>query len=197
MKRSTSAITALAIFHATIALVACEDEVINGNSAPPPPRRAIAAASSSASGLAAASATAPPLTEAEFTRTDANRDPFFPYADAIKPPVDPKKFRTQALADQFSLDELKLVGIVTGNTAARAMFTDPQGKGWIVGLGQLLGRAETVRAGGNQGAEYELNWKVDRIRENDVVFIRETPGRANIPNATRVVTLRTSDDKSR
>lgn len=196
MKRSSSAIVALLFLHAAVVVTACEDDVIDGNSIPPPPNRARAATSASAAVSASAIATAPPLTEADFTRTDANRDPFFSYMEVIKPPPPSQERRAQALADQYSLDELKLVGIVTGNTAPRAMFIDPHGKGWIVGLGQLLGRAETVRAGG-QSAEYELNWKVDRIRENDVVFIRENPGRANIPNTTRVIALRTNDNDSK
>jgi type IV pilus assembly protein PilP len=197
MKRRSPAI-ALLLLHAAIALLACEDEVVSGGSTPPPPvRRAAPAASASAAAAASASATVSPLGEADFTRSDNNRDPFFSYAEVLKPAKEETtRTRTQAYADRFALDDLKLVGIVTGNTAPKAMFIDPEGKGWIVNLGHFLGRAETVKTGGSLGAEYELNWKVDRIRENDVVFIRETPGRPNVPSATRVVSLRSEDDKN-
>jgi type IV pilus assembly protein PilP len=196
MKRPHPALAVLAA-SALVALLACEDEVMTSSPTPPPPARR-AAASASAAASAAPSATAPTLTEADFTRSDSNRDPFASYAELLKPAKEEvTRLRTQALADRFALNELKLVGIVTGNTAPKAMFIDPEGKGWIVTLGQLLGRSETVKTGGSLGAEYELNWKVDRIRENDVVFIRETPGRPNVPSATRVVSLRTEENEPR
>ena len=75
------------------------------------------------------------------------------------------------------------------------MFVDSTGKGWIVTTGQLIGRAEVVKSGGSNGAEYELNWKVDRIREKDVVFVRENPGRPGTTGATRVVTLHTAGEE--
>ncbi|MCS6898765.1 MAG: hypothetical protein RMJ98_03470 [Myxococcales bacterium] len=195
MKHQRSALLLLLV-HAFFALLACEDEVMTTASTPPPPARRAAASASIAASASASAPTAPILSEADFTRSDSNRDPFASYVELLKPvKEDAARVRTQALADRFSLNELKLVGIITGNTAPRAMFIDPEGKGWIVGLGQLLGRAETVKIGGGLGAEYELNWKVDRIRENDVVFIRETPGRPNVPSATRVVSLHTDADE--
>jgi type IV pilus assembly protein PilP len=196
MTRRAPALAFLAL-NALVALAACEDEI--DTTPPPPPSRRAAVASASAVASTSAAPPAPLLSEADFTRSDSNRDPFFSYSEVIKPlrTADPGQTRPQALADRFALDELKLVGIVTGNTAPRAMFLDPERRGWIVGLGQFLGRAETVKTGGALGAEYELNWKVDRIRENDVVFIRETPGRPNVPSATRVVSLRSDDDRPR
>jgi type IV pilus assembly protein PilP len=163
---------------------------------PPPPRRGVQA-SLSAAISASASATAAPLSEGDFTPSDRNRDPFRSYAELFTKNISDKnsdKVRTQqVVADRFSLDELKLVGIITGSTNPRAMFIDPEGKGWIVSLGQLVGRAESVKANGTNGAEYDLNWKVDRIRDGDVVFVRETPGRANVPGTTRVIALRSDN----
>ena len=163
---------------------------------PPPPRRAGAFASASAS----SSASAAPIAygEADFTPSDRNRDPFRNYVELFVSDASDKSIKNQqkVVADRFALDELKLVAIVTGGTNARAMFVDPDGKGWIVLLGQLVGRSELVRAGGAGGAEYDLNWRVDRIREGDVVFVRENPGRANVPTATRVVALRPEGDQN-
>ncbi len=168
----------------------------NDTPPPPPPRRGVQAALSTALS-ASASATAAPLAEGDFTPSDRNRDPFRSYIELFvkNQPTNTDKVRTQqVVADRFSLDELKLVGIITGATNPRAMFIDPEGKGWIVSLGQLVGRAESVKANGTNGAEYDLNWKVDRIRDGDVVFVRETPGRANVPGTTRVVALRTDSE---
>ena len=37
----------------------------------------------------------------------------------------------------------------------------------MVTKGQFIGRPEVVHAGGPGGVDYELNWRVDRIREGD------------------------------
>jgi type IV pilus assembly protein PilP len=52
-----------------------------------------------------------------------------------------------------------------------------------------------VHIGGSNGPEYQLNWRVDRIREGDVVLIREDPAQPAIPPATRVIQLHPESDK--
>lgn len=190
--RSRSALALVVL--AAAAAAGCEEEVVRSSGAPPP-RRGAAVASASAS----ASATTPPrvFTEADFTPSDRNRDPFRGYPELfVANTKDPVNIQQRVIADRFALDELKLVAIVTGSTNARAMFVDPDGKGWIITVGQLIGRRELVKAGGAAGAEYDLNWKVDRIREGDVVFVRDNPGRANVPAATRVIALRPEGDNA-
>jgi type IV pilus assembly protein PilP len=38
-----------------------------------------------------------------------------------------------------------------------------------------------------------INWRVDRIRENDIVFLREDPSHPEIPPTNRVIVLYPSD----
>ncbi len=45
-----------------------------------------------------------------------------------------------------------------------------------------------------KGADVAVNWRVDRIREADVVFVREDPSHPEIPPTTRVVSLRSPDE---
>ncbi len=94
------------------------------------------------------------------------------------------------LLDHYGIDELKLIGLVTRTETPRAMLVDPTGRGWVVTKGQFIGRPEIVRSGGPGGVDYELNWKVDRIRDGDLVLIREDPAHADVPPATRVIPLR-------
>ena len=61
------------------------------------------------------------------------------------------------------------------------MFVDPSGKGTVVYKGSFVCRPEVVHIGGSNGPEYQLNWRVDRIREGDVVLIREDPAQPAIP----------------
>jgi type IV pilus assembly protein PilP len=96
---------------------------------------------------------------------------------------------------QYSIDELKLVAIVTGTVPSSAMFVDPNGRGTVVYRGTFMCRSEVVHIGGSNGPEYQLNWRVDRIRQGDVVLIREDPAQPAIPPATRIVPLHPEAEK--
>ena len=102
------------------------------------------------------------------------------------------KSQREVVLDQYALDELKLAGLVTGIRPARAMLIDPGKTGHVVHEGQFVGKPEVVH-GGSTGAEYEINWRVDRIREADIVLVREDPQNPDVPTATRVIPLRPDD----
>jgi type IV pilus assembly protein PilP len=130
--------------------------------------------------------------EDDFAETDRSRDPFRSFAKLF---IDQGKGRVKAqrrvLLDHYSIEDLKLIGLITRTDTPRAMLVDPTGRGWVVIRGQFIGRAEVVRASGPGGVDYELNWKIDRIRDNDVVLVREDPAHMDVAPATRVILLRT------
>jgi type IV pilus assembly protein PilP len=146
---------------------------------------------------ASTSATAPPVvyTESDFTVSDRNRDPFRGYLELFTASSSRAKTTIQQkiVAENYSLDELKLVAIVSGGTTPRAMLVDPNHKGHIVTRGELIGRTETIRSSGQGSSEYDVTWKVERIREGDVIFVREVPGSVT-PVSTRVIALRPEGD---
>ncbi len=171
--------------------LACAEEI----SRPTPAGKAPAAPTAAArdGGLAADAAALPKLDikEGEFAETGNSRDPFRSYAATFADEAKGKlRSQRQVLLDKYSVDELKLVGIVTRIHPAKAMLVDPTGKGHVIQRGQLVGRAELVQPSGPGGAAYEVNWRVDRIREGDIVLIREDPRNPDVPSATRVVPLR-------
>jgi len=129
--------------------------------------------------------------EAEFTETERSRDPFRSYTmkfvDEIKGQV---RSQRQVVLAEFAVDDLKLVGIVTRIVPARAMLVDPSGKGHVVHRGDFVGRADVVQTRGAAGSTYELNWRLDRIRDGDVVLVREDPNNPDVPAATKVILLR-------
>ncbi|HEY2368173.1 MAG TPA: pilus assembly protein PilP, partial [Polyangiaceae bacterium] len=131
------------------------------------------------------------IVENEFTESDRARDPFRSFASMFV--EDKSKQRTgpqiQVLLGQYSIDELKLVAIQTGGDYPRAQLVDPQSKGWTVKKGDYIGRPDIVHVGGQNGADYQLNWRVDRIRDGDVVLTREDPAQPMVPPATRVLPL--------
>jgi type IV pilus assembly protein PilP len=155
-------------------------------------------------GAADAGAPLPPpvkageIVENEFTESDRARDPFRNFASMFV--EDKSKQRQgpqiQVLLGQYSIDELKLVAIQTGGDYPRAQLVDPQQKGWTVKKGDYIGRPDMVHVGGTNGADYQLNWRIDRIRDGDVVLTREDPAQPMVPPATRVLPLHPEQDQT-
>lgn len=108
------------------------------------------------------------------------RDPFQPGATAVVTPPPTRDDGIPRKAKKYSLEQLKLVGIVGGEEQPRAMLVDPNGKGWIVTRGEYVGRAENL-----------TGWRVDKVRGDDVVFTRTDPLRPTQAPETRVVALHT------
>jgi type IV pilus assembly protein PilP len=175
-----------------------------GSDPPAPAAAAPAAAAPAAAAPAAALAqkaaddqdkAADPMPQVpiDFIEASRMRDPFMSYAAEFA--VEAKKrvkSQREVVLDQYPLDDLKLSALVTGIRPALAMLMDPAKTGHVVHEGQFVGRAEVVQ-GGTAGAEYEINWRVDRIRDTDIVLVREDPANPDVPTATRVIPLRPDD----
>jgi type IV pilus assembly protein PilP len=174
--------------------VACGTPTTTSQATPPPPTRIAPAASATASGLPP-ELKGPEYTENDFVESDRNRDPFRSFLVQQQPANKEALNQRKVELAQYSIDELKLIAIVQGSDQARAMFLDPSGKGTVVYKGTFICRPEVVHIGGSNGPEYQLNWRVDRIREGDVVLIREDPAQPAIPPATRVIPLHPEADK--
>ena len=203
-----SGMNSRALLAALVLLVGCGEEEMaqpGAPGAPPPPGApgAPAAAPGKPGGKQAAAVPSdlPPLPirdiqERDFLETPTSRDPFKSYADvfAVKPAsVDASKITREVLISKYSLEELKVNGIITGGTP-RAMVTDPSGLGWILRVGDFVGRPEVLQSGGGTASDVAVNWRVDRIRDNDVVFVREDPSRPDVQATTRVLSMRTRDE---
>jgi type IV pilus assembly protein PilP len=174
--------------------IGCDDEVIQ--SSPPPPRKAAAAA---ADAVADAGVTlpAPDFQEAEFVETERSRDPFRSFARTFAEEARGSvRSQREVVLDQYSIDELRLIGIITRIHPAKAMLVDPTGVGHVVQRGQFVGRPEIVQAGTLGASGQEINWRIDRIREGDVVLVREDPKNPDVPSATRVIPLRSDSSET-
>jgi type IV pilus assembly protein PilP len=179
--------------------VGCEEEIarpapyreVPGAAGPGAPGAGVAA-----TGEGAGSADEPPVVEfqeADFNETERSRDPFRSFSQLFSEQAKSRvKTQREVVLDQYAVDELKLVGIVTRISPPKAMLVDPTGKGHVITRGQFVGRAEIVQ-GGTSGADYEINWRVERIRDQDVVLVREDPANPDVPSATRVLALRTDE----
>lgn len=159
------------------------------------------AASSADGGAPNPTAKLPPLPlrefqERDFSETEQSRDPFRSFVQVfVRQAESHSVLQRKVLVDRYALDELHLVGIVLG-APSRALLTDPGGLGWVAKVGDFVGKSELVHAGGPTGTDVAVNWRVDRIRDGDIVFIREDPSHPEIPPTTRVVALRTPEEEA-
>jgi type IV pilus assembly protein PilP len=170
-------------------LAACEDKVITSNTPPPSPA-AVAAPKASASAEVVSSPRVP-IDEADFTESERSRDPFRSYARVFAQETKERvRSQREVVLPEYTLDELRLIGIVTRLQPPKAMLVDPTGKGHVIQRGQFVGRADVVPGAGRTGTTYEVNWRVDRIRDGDVVLVREDPANPDVPTVTRVIPLR-------
>lgn len=131
-----------------------------------------------------------PLTfrDDDFVESENNRDPFRSFAKAFKsrPVATPQRAVLMSLT---SIDDMRLIAIVTGDATPRAMLVDPSGVGHVVVRGDYIGRPEVVNTGGADGMPVTLNWRVDRIRPDEVVLAREDPTAPDRPPLTRLIPL--------
>ncbi len=137
--------------------------------------------------------------ESDFVENERNRDPFRTF-NAILAPSDDRargaNIQTTTLLQQYGLDELKLIAVVQSGDYPRAMVLDPTGKGWVIKKGDYLARPEVVHIGGANGTDYQVIWRVDRVRDGEVVLRREDPAQPGIPPVTRILPLRQEGERA-
>lgn len=132
--------------------------------------------------------------ETAFAESERSRDPFRNFAKVfINEARGEVRSQREVVLEQYAIDELRLVALIQRIDPPRAMLVDPSGVGHVVQRGQFIGRASVVQPTGGVGAAYEVNWRVDRIRDGDLVLVRDDPSNPDVPSATRVVPLRTED----
>ncbi len=183
-----------------LALGGCDDEPIQvgrgtqqtpppGAGQPPGPGQVV-------EGEPDAGTPVPTYRDEDFVEAETNRDPFRNYASSFQ--------ATTSLGDSdgrevemrdTGIDEMRLIGIVSGVANPRAMLVDRNGVGHVVRRGMYIGRSEVVQAGGTEELPVTLNWRVDRIRPGEVVLTRDDPTAPNRPPLTRVIPLREDEEE--
>lgn len=133
--------------------------------------------------------------EDDFVEGDANRDPFRGFAASFRQHAPDAPQRTVKMGNT-AVDEMRLIAIVTGVANPRAMLLDATGVGVVVERGDYVGRPEVVQMSGDEGLGVTLNWRIDRIRSNEVVFTREDPTGPDHPPLTRVLVLHTPEEQA-
>jgi len=71
---------------------------------------------------------------------ERNRDPFRSYLRLFTDKQGPRTPKVPAIFDKFALEELTLIGIVSGDAIPRAMFRDPGGLGQTIKRGDYISK---------------------------------------------------------
>lgn len=130
------------------------------------------------------------LRDEDFVESERNRDPFRSYAlgsskpGAPEPRIDPQR---PVVMPDTAVEEMRLIAVVLGLSRPKAMLTAPDGVGYVVQRGDYLGKPKVLQATGS--VPMTLNWRVDRIREHEVVLTRQDPTDASHTPMSRVITM--------
>lgn len=128
------------------------------------------------------------LDDEDFVESELNRDPFRSFVTLfeVKTPDAPQR---SVIMPNTAIEEMRLIAIITRVPRPKAMLVDPLGVGHVVERGDYVGRPDVVRAGGLDEVAVTLNWRVERIRSNELVLMRESPAKDE-PPTRRVIPLR-------
>jgi hypothetical protein len=130
------------------------------------------------------------LRDEDFVESERNRDPFRSYAissgkqGAPEPAPDPQR---PVVMPDTAVEEMRLIAVVLGLSRPKAMLTAPDGVGYVVQRGDYLGKPKVLQATGS--VPMTLNWRVDRIREHEVVLTRQDPTDASHTPMSRIITM--------
>ena len=126
----------------------------------------------------------------DFVESERNRDPFRSYASSFRGRGAEAAPETQrsVIMPNTAVEEMKLIAIISGLTRPKAMLTDPRGVGYVVQRGDYLGRPKVFQTTGS--VAMTLNWRVDRIRDTEVVLTRQDPSDPGRPPLSRIISMR-------
>jgi hypothetical protein len=130
------------------------------------------------------------LRDEDFVESERNRDPFRSLSVATgkvgEPTVAIDPQRPVVMPDT-AVEEMKLIAVILGLSRPKAMLTAPDGVGYVVQRGDYLGKPKVLQATGS--VPMTLNWRVDRIREHEVVLTRQDPTDASHTPMSRIITM--------
>lgn len=180
---------------ALAAAFGCEDPVVVGPAAPRPapaagPAPVAAAPGGDADGGVDGGDGGIRYPDEAFVEVDVqNRDPFRSFDYQLETSAETVVVSRYVKMSDIAVEDMRLIAIVTGTARPYAMVLDAQGMGHVIEVRDYIGRPEVVQTGGTESMPIQLNWRVDRIREGEVVLAREDPTAPNQPPVFRTMQL--------
>jgi type IV pilus assembly protein PilP len=123
----------------------------------------------------------------DFVASIRNRDPFQSYSVQFKAKA-PDEMQRRVIMSTTAIEDMRLIAIVTGVAQPKAMLVDPSDVGHVVERGDYIGRPKVVQATGS--VSMAINWRVDRIRDNEVVLTQQDPTDPTRAALTKIIALK-------
>ncbi|MDD5307845.1 MAG: hypothetical protein PHU25_11045 [Deltaproteobacteria bacterium] len=124
----------------------------------------------------------PRLAESDFIESGKHRDPFRPFLDVIMQQEESNKgVQREIKLKEYDVSELRLVAIITNIGDPRGMVVTPGGEGFVLKIGDYVGKADWIDRGGTGGEKIQVNWRVSRIHgsgkeeERGIYLVRDDP----------------------
>jgi type IV pilus assembly protein PilP len=126
----------------------------------------------------------------DFAESERNRDPFRSYASAFRPTTPEANAETQrsVIMANTAVEDMRLIAVISGLSRPKAMLTDTSGVGYVVQRGDYIGRPKVFQTTGS--VAMTLNWRVDRIRDVEVVLTRQDPSDPSRLPLSRIISMR-------
>jgi type IV pilus assembly protein PilP len=172
---------------ATTALAACDDAPQVGRGGGRGGKKAGGGKGGAAAKAKDSAAEAIVYKDDDFVASIRNRDPFQSYTVQFKAKA-PDEMQRRVIMSNTAIEEMRLIAIVTGMAQPKAMLVDPSGVGHVVQRGDYIGRPKVIQATGS--VSMAINWRVDRIRDNEVVLTQQDPTDPTRAALTKIIPLR-------
>ena len=131
------------------------------------------------------------LKDDDFVESERHRDPFRSFSFAPHKNSDAEivaDTQRPVIMSDTDVEAMRLIAVVSGMDRPKAMLVDTKGVGYVVQRGDYIGKAKVFQSTGS--VAMTLNWRVDRIRENEVVLTRQDPSDLGRPPLSRIISMR-------
>lgn len=125
----------------------------------------------------------------DFVESERHRDPFrsFAIGSRAKGAEEPPENQRMVIMPDTAVEDMKLIAVISGMTRPKAMLTDNKNVGYVVQRGDYVGRPKVFQSTGS--VAMTLNWRVERIRDNEVVLTRQDPAEQGRPPLSRIISM--------
>lgn len=123
----------------------------------------------------------------DFVESERHRDPFRNSNAATRarePEVAAETQRAVIMADT-PVEQMRLIAVISGLERPKAMLVDGRNVGYVVQRGDYIGRPKVFQATGS--VAMTLNWRVDRIRDDEIVLTQQDPSDPGRAPLSRII----------
>jgi Tfp pilus assembly protein PilP len=123
----------------------------------------------------------------DFVESERHRDPFRnsnTVTRAREPEVTAETQRT-VIMPETPVEAMRLIAVISGLERPKAMLVDGRNVGYVVQRGDYVGRPKVFQSAGN--VAMTLNWRVDRIRDDEIVLTQQDPSDPGRPPLSRII----------